>query len=216
MHKHLIIWGLSRVRKLVENTQPRVLITLWFRGVLERLLRPLMRTLSLKKDTSQGDGGPPASSHSASSVVDASNVVSNTMMPPSPTCGPSKKEEWALEIGTWCVESGEVTFESRRPSSEETRCLAFLTSDRCFVEPRKITSGYEYRLSLKNFRVYRRKARFETGCPESVTAKVDFAIVYMHVGARDAPTCSLGCNLRARCKRVVFARWTNSARCLEE
>lgn len=50
-----------------------------------------MRTLSLKKDTSQGEGGPPASSHSASSVVDASNVVSNTMMPPSPTCGPSKK-----------------------------------------------------------------------------------------------------------------------------
>ncbi|KAK1134339.1 hypothetical protein K0M31_012110 [Melipona bicolor] len=67
-------------------------LTLWFRGVLERLLRPLMRMLSLKKDTSQGEGGPPASSHSASSVVDASNVASNTIMPPSPTCRSKKRD----------------------------------------------------------------------------------------------------------------------------
>lgn len=66
---------------------------MWFLGVLERLLRPLMRTLSLQNDTSQGDGGPPLSSHSPSSVVDASNVASNTMIPPSPTCNRNKEEK---------------------------------------------------------------------------------------------------------------------------
>lgn len=66
---------------------------MWFLGVLERLLRPLMRTLSLQNDTSQGDGGPPLSSHSPSSVVDASNVASNTMIPPSPTCNKQKKKK---------------------------------------------------------------------------------------------------------------------------
>jgi len=45
-----------------------------------------MRTLSLRNDTSQGDGGPPEISHSTSSVVDASKVASSTIMPPSPTC----------------------------------------------------------------------------------------------------------------------------------
>lgn len=52
-----------------------------------------MRTLSLQNDTSQGDGGPPLSSHSPSSVVDASNVASNTMIPPSPTCNRNKEEK---------------------------------------------------------------------------------------------------------------------------
>lgn len=66
---------------------------MWFLGVLERLLRPLMRTLSLQNDTSQGDGGPPLSSHSPSSVVDASNVASNTMIPPSPTCNRNKEKK---------------------------------------------------------------------------------------------------------------------------
>lgn len=66
-------------------------LTLWFRGVLERLLRPLMRTLSLRNDTSQGDGGPPEISHSASSVVDASKVASSTIMPLSPTCKNTQK-----------------------------------------------------------------------------------------------------------------------------
>jgi len=45
----------------------------------------LMRILSLKNDTSQGDGGPPEISHSASSVVEASKVASSIIMPPSPT-----------------------------------------------------------------------------------------------------------------------------------
>ena len=44
-----------------------------------------MRILSLKNDTSQGDGGPPEISHSASSVVEASKVASSIIMPPSPT-----------------------------------------------------------------------------------------------------------------------------------
>lgn len=66
-------------------------LTLWFRGVLERLLRPLMRTLSLRNDTSQGDGGPPEISHSASSVVEASKVASSTIMPPSPTYNKNDK-----------------------------------------------------------------------------------------------------------------------------
>lgn len=61
------------------------IFTLWFLGVLMRLLRPLITTLSLVNNTSHGDGGPRDISQSPSSVVEASRVASRTMIPPSPT-----------------------------------------------------------------------------------------------------------------------------------
>lgn len=104
---------------------------MWFLGVLERLLRPLMRTLSLQNDTSQGDGGPPLSSHSPSSVVDASNVASNTMIPPSPTCNRNKEKK-------------------KKKKTKIMELLSTEFSSNYFTRPRNIfTSARKYPFSLR-------------------------------------------------------------------
>lgn len=109
---------------------------MWFLGVLERLLRPLMRTLSLQNDTSQGDGGPPLSSHSASSVVDASNVASNTMIPPSPTCNQTKERKKKENQLSKFMERAMLRGDFRRPSFQRIFSSRFLFHE-IFSPPRR-------------------------------------------------------------------------------
>lgn len=157
---------------------------MWFLGVLERLLRPLMRTLSLQNDTSQGDGGPPLSSHSPSSVVDASNVASNTMIPPSPTCNKQKKKKKKKRTNyenLWNV--ARWTFVDRVFEQSSRHDYIF---HEIFSPPRR-----KYPFSLRRKKIS--TTRFRKPAPLHGGYKVDFCL-YEHSRPR---ALRLRCNLHA-------------------
>lgn len=136
---------------------------MWFLGVLERLLRPLMRTLSLQNDTSQGDGGPPLSSHSPSSVVDASNVASNTMIPPSPTCNRNKEKK-------------------KKKKTKIMELLSTEFSSNYFTRPRNIFTSaarrkYPFSLRERKKKISTTRIVFKTWAITRNADKVDFCFV---------------------------------------